>query len=495
MAGRSLHMVKIEEITRLLSLGLSVRAIARALKCSRKTIHKYIQQSLAPPSVLAIGEKQDEGWPASLNWDDLHAQFKLGVPLQILWEELFESSKIPIQYPGFWKQFTKRFPELPKTMVRHFAPGERVEIDYCDGIDVLDPGTGEILKTQLFVGVLCYSRYVFAEFSWSQKSEDFLRSHANMFSAFGGVPHTVAPDNLKSAVTKTHRYDPDINPAYCRLAQHYNIAVTPARVAHPKDKAIVERTIQIFQKWFYFRVRKRTFTSIIELNQMLKDHIKIFHEKNHRIFRKTRNELFKKEKEYLLPLPEETYSVSTHKKAKLHHDCHLQFEYNFYSAPWTLRGKVLDVWTTHNILEIYNGTERVALHSRLRGKGGGFITDKRHYPPEHQAYLEITPSFLRKKAKRIGENTAMVLERLFRDTHPLRHLRRAQGIVALATKYSEIELERASETALVFEKLTVPLLEKLIKGQKIKKANQLPLFRGENPHLRGEELFKTEIST
>jgi transposase len=101
-----------------------------------------------------------------------------------------------------------------------------------------------------------------------------------MFEYFGGTPQIVTPDNLKSAVTKAHRYSPTINPAYTRLAAHYDIAVAPARVARPKDKASVERTIQIFQRWFYFRVRGLTFNSLVELNRLLAEHLVIFHLKN-----------------------------------------------------------------------------------------------------------------------------------------------------------------------------------------------------------------------
>jgi hypothetical protein len=374
-------------------------------------------------------------------------------------------------------------------MIRHFSPGDRIEIDYCDGLEILDPASGEILKTQLFVGVLCFSRYAYAEFTWSQKSEDFLNSHINMFKFFGGTAQTLAPDNLKSAVVKTHPYDPEINQAYCRLAQHYNVAVTPARARHPKDKAIVERTIQIFQRWFFYRVRKRTFTGLVELNQCLREHLKTFHEKKHRILQKTRIELFAKEKESLLPLPEHDYVISVHKRAKLHHDCHLQFEYNYYSAPWKLRGTVLDVWAGPTTVEIYHSLERVAFHSRARSGGGRFVTDKKHYPPEHQAYLEITPVFLRKKAEKIGPNTLMVLDKLFSNTHPLRHLRRAQGVVALAGKYGDMKLEMACGLALELEKLTVPFLEKIIKNKNLVNKVLPSIQRGENPHLRGDQLF------
>lgn len=253
--------------------------------------------------------------------------------LCVLWGEEVENGRVPVQYPAFWKQYEKRYPESKVSMHRVFQPWSRAEIDYCDGIDIFDPTTGEILKTELFVGVLCHSRYTFAEFSMSQKSEDFLRSHVRMFEFFGGVPEVVSPDNLKSAVTKAHKYDPVLNPAYTRLAEYYDVGVVPAQVRSPKHKAVVERMIQIFQRWFFATVRHRTFTSLVELNACLREHLEKFNNKIHRIFRRSRSEMFEGEKDFLRPLPENTYEVFVHHRARVHPDCHLAFEKNFLLSP------------------------------------------------------------------------------------------------------------------------------------------------------------------
>jgi len=228
-------MLKQSEIRRLKDSGLSVRAVSRALNCSRKTVRKYLQKNEA---VAFSTPHVAPEWVLAIDWGKIHAEHTLkGVPLNVLWEERVEDGKIPIGYAGFWKQYHRKFPNLPKTMVRFFEPGSRAEIDYCDGIDIVNPSTGEILKTHLFVGVLCSSRYTYAEFSLSQKSHDFLNSHIRMFDFFGETPATLAPDNLKSGVSKAHKYDPDINPAYAQMARHFGITVTPARVRTPKNNS------------------------------------------------------------------------------------------------------------------------------------------------------------------------------------------------------------------------------------------------------------------
>jgi hypothetical protein len=400
---------------------------------------------------------------------------------------------VPVTYAAFWKMLQKKAPNLKTTMVRVFAPGSRIEIDYCDGINLTHPITGEKIQTELFVGVLCSSRYTFAEFTLSQKSQDFLNSHVRMFEFFGGVSQLVAPDNLKSAVTKAHRYDPVINPAYTKLATHYEFAVVPARVRRPQDKAIVERTIQIFQRWFYMKVRNRVFTSLIELNACLREHLLIFNQKTHRIFRRTRLEMFTDEKSHLLPLPKDMFLVQTHHRAFLSRDCHLAFGHSFYSAPNVLRGLTLDVWANENSVEIYHEGERVAFHKRS-GRTGKFMTDPVHYPPAHQAYLEEDVQKARSWSESMGKETAKLIEELLSGVHPLKHLRRAQGILSLSNKYSKSDLENACEIANRFNQKTIQYLERVLKKNQVNRSpterGGEEIERGFNPHLRGiEKLF------
>jgi transposase len=62
-----------------------------------------------------------------------------------------------------------------------------------------------------------------------------------MLEFFGGVPEVAVPDNLRSATSRACRYDPDTNPSYQQLAEHYGIAVIPARPYKPKDKSKADR--------------------------------------------------------------------------------------------------------------------------------------------------------------------------------------------------------------------------------------------------------------
>jgi transposase len=494
MAGNGLKVKDIAEIKRLWELKFSNRKIAEISSVHRNTVNKYVAQFEAQVKnanqVLALSVATSEASVIDVNkvdWLKVRSEFLSGVSLNVIHEELVEQNKVTVQYPGFWKQVQKFANLSEATMVRIFKPGERSEIDYADGIQIMDPVTGEIKETEFFVGVLCHSRYAFAEFTMTQSSADFLESHVNMFEFFGGTTQILSPDNLKSAVTKAHRYDPTINQAYTRLATHYEVAVVPARVRTPKDKAIVERTIQIFQRYFFMKVRNRTFTSLLELNQCLKEHLIIFNRKKHRIFGRTREEMYLEEKLHLRELPMDRYKVATHSRAKLGRDCHLTFDRNFYSSPHTLRGFDLDVWASSKLIEIYHEGVRVALHPRQTMRTGKFETDKNHYPPAQQAFAEEDIQTIIVRAERTGPQTAQLVRGLLEGFWPLKHFRRCQGIVALSWKYTPEHLEVAAEMANRFNNPNVQYLERVIrarKGAPTRETNEIKQ-RSFNPHLRG----------
>jgi hypothetical protein len=180
--------------------------------------------------------------------------------------------------------------------------------------------------------------------------------------------------------------------------------------------------------------------------------------------------------------------VQTHKRCTLHSDCHIEFEHNFYSAPWKLRGKQLDVWATEKQIKINNNGECVAIHDRKEYRGK-YSTDKTHYPPNHQAYLEITPCYLREKASEIGPCTLEVIERLMPKDSPLRYLRKAQGVIGLNKKFTNSELEHGCEKALLFNRFYLKFIEQAIKTKRDLKTADEQISRTASTHLRGETLL------
>ena len=212
-----------------------------------------------------------------LDWTYILSQVSLGRPLKTIYNEVQPTTS----YSNFTKRLQFRLPKsAPSAAVRlYHEHGEKAQVDYCDGILIYDPMTNKATKTQFFCGVLPASSYVFGEFSLTQKSIDFLRSHERMWHYFGGVPKYVVIDNLKSGVTRAHRYDPDINPAYCDFANHCGFAVLPARVKTPRDKGSVEATIGVIQRDFFERYRHHKFYSLSELNTVFRSYLDEFNDR------------------------------------------------------------------------------------------------------------------------------------------------------------------------------------------------------------------------
>ena len=107
----------------------------------------------------------------------------------------------------------------------------------------------------------------------------WINGHVRAFEFFGGVPRIVRPDNLKSGVKSPSYYDPDLNPTYQELAEYYRIAVIPARVRRPKDKASVENGVQNVERWVLAPLRKRTFFSIAEANRAVRKQLEILNQR------------------------------------------------------------------------------------------------------------------------------------------------------------------------------------------------------------------------
>jgi hypothetical protein len=233
-------------------------------------------------------------------------------------------------------------------------------------------------------------------------------------------------------------------------------------------------------------VRNRTFTSLIELNNCLKDYLTSFNKKTHRVFGKSREEMFESERPHLLSLPANDYEVSTFSRAKLSRDCHLHFDHNYYSAPHQHRGLDLEVWATATSVEIYHEDNRVAFHGRCKTTHK-FITDPKHYPPGHQVYAEEDIIKLKAWASSIGLQTSSLIEDLFADPYPLKHLRRVQGILALSKKYSRVQLESAAKIANEFGQKNTPFLERVIKTSQhdVQNKGEDTIVRDLNPNLRG----------
>ncbi len=191
---------------------------------------------------------------------------------QLLWEEYAEHH--PVNHYSY-SRFTVLFGQWRKkqriSMRQTHIAGDKLFVDYAGlTLGIIDARTGEARPAQVFVSVLGVSSYTYAEATWTQSLPDWIGSHVRAFEFYGGVTQTVVPDNLKSAVSKAGRYDPELNPSYAQLAAYYGVAVMPARPYKPKDKSKAEVGVQIVERWIMMRLRKLQLFSLDEANQAIR---------------------------------------------------------------------------------------------------------------------------------------------------------------------------------------------------------------------------------
>lgn len=414
--------------------GIPARQIAKNLGCCDKTVKKIREGQTTDPRSHS-SNREVPGWSQQVNWEDILADVQKGHLLSDLWNEQCAGQ---IGYIQFTREFHRQFPLHGKEVItrREHLPGEKLEVDYAGfRPEWIDPKTMSVNKMNIFVGSLCNSQKIFATASPTQSSEDFLDAHNQMFEYFGGVPKALIPDNLKAGVNKPHLYDPEINKSYQELADHYGTVVIPARVRRPKDKSLGELGVKLVTRFFRFHYRKHTFTRPEEIIEALQYVCEIINSRTHTRFKVSRDERFIDEKEHLKPLPELPFEYGRWEKRKLHPDCHLGIEGNYYSAPEKYRFQQLDVKIGLNSMEIFYQRERVALHKKVPAKKGIYVTDPEHLPEKSRAYMEATPQKILHQARFISEELHQFINELF-NSGTLENLRRAQGF--MRTSYNEI---------------------------------------------------------
>jgi len=428
--------------------GLKIRQIAKALKLSRNTVRGILREPLRPPS-----EPEIPSWARPVDWEKVKREYHCGVTLKVLRQE----SAPDVTYKVFWHYFRTLVPTAADsvTIRLEHKPAEKTFFDFADGIDIVDKMSGERTKTQLFSAVLPFSSKVAGEFVLDQKQPTLIRAVEDAFYEIGGVTPYVVVDNLRSAVRKSHLYDPEVNQTFIEFANHWGFAVLPARPYKPKDKAAVEAGIGVTQRQFFNEVRERVFYSLSELNaayRAFKRRLNGAPMKDHGDL--SRDDRFEKERSLLKPLPAERYELAIWKNVRVHPDCHVQVERRFYSVPYIYVGQELRARIRTKLVEIFSpDSQAVAVHPRLLGTERA-STLEAHYPEQKLAVARFEVRAALTLAKRIGPNTRLLVESLVSGTHPLRHLRRIQGILRLAQSgiVKNSSLEYAADQAMKFNK-------------------------------------------
>lgn len=483
-------MRKIKEVLRLAAADRSQREIAHAIGVARSTIADYLKRAERAGLRWPAAAELDDGMleralfpppPAvpteSRPWPDfglVHREIKRkGVTLFLLWEEYKAAHPDGFQYSWFCEHYRAFASKVDVVMRQTHRAGEKTFVDYAgQTVGVVDRTTGEVREAQIFVAVLGASSYTYAEATWTQGLSDWIGSHQRAFTYFDGVTEILVPDNLRSGVTRAHRYEPDINPTYAEMAAHYGITVLPARVRKPRDKAKAEAGVLVIERWILARLRNRTFFSLDELNRAITELLALVNERPFKKLPGSRRALYEQlDRPALLPLPAERYAFATWKKARVNIDYHIELERHYYSVPYQLVKHEVEARLTEHTVEIFHRSQRVASHRRSF-KVGGFTTVAAHMPRPHREYAEWTPRRLVRWAEKTGPATAEFVEAILsRRRHPQQGFRSCLGLFRLGSDFGEARLEAACRRALHIGALSYKSIESILKH----KLDQAPL--------------------
>lgn len=468
--GSKLSMRNIREILRLKhgEISLSHRDIGRAVRVSPSTIGDTLLRFAASELSWPLPENlSDDLLEQRLyaskrfgvatkkvvpDWQFVHAELgRPDVTLALLWSEYRDKSgEQGFEYSRFCERYSEWRGKLNLSMRQVHVYGEKCFVDFGGRtVPIVDESTGEVLfEAQIFVGVLGGSSYTFAEAVASQKLPCWIHAHVKMLEFFGGVPQIIVPDNLKSAVKSPDFYDPEINPTYNEWAKHYNVAVVPARVRKPKDKAKAEVAVQLVQRWILAALRNQTFCSLAELNEavaVLLDRL------NQRPFKRmpgSRQELFQRERPQLRPLPARPYDLGIWTTGvRVPFDYHTKVADRLYSVPYRLADQLVEIRLSVNSVEIYHSGQRVASHKRAYGEGPPITTDE-HMPSHHREYAKWNPERITAWANEIGGPVAeFCREVMARRAHPEQGFRACLGVIKLSKKYGAVHVAAACAKA------------------------------------------------
>lgn len=486
MANNTIRMTILRQIIRLKAEKYSQRAITRYLGIARNTIAKYmglIQASgLDSSELLALSDEdleelfspEPKGPVKQGGFEVLASKFpyfetelkKVGVTKLMLWSEYKTENPDGYGYSQFNHYFKKWLKEKDVTMHFEHRAGDKVFVDFTGSrMEIVDVDTGEIRQVQVFVAILGASQLTYVQATHSQKKEDFLGATENALVYFGGVPKAIVPDNLKSGVTKSDRYEPEINETFLDLANYYNTTVLPTRAAKPRDKALVENAVTIVYRRIFAPLRKQIFHSLEELNQAIRTALDVHNNTAFQGKDYSRRELFNQiEKEVLYPLPASRYEFKQFKILTVQKNSHIYLheDRHYYSVPYKYTGEKVKLAYSSSVVEIYHNNTRIAFHGRDRSLHR-YTTVKNHMPSAHQFVSEWSAEKFITWAASIGKSTELLIRTIL-DTrsHPEQAYKSCLGILSYNKKVGSTRLENACQRAVEFNACNYKTVKRIL---------------------------------
>lgn len=453
--------------------GYTISGIGEALGIDRKTVRRYVraaeeggisrseplpERSTLLERLLPLAQSTEREMPARSQFEPFREEIVELVTRQTdplkpktAFEVVCIRHSVEASYSSFKRFIRGLAPELTgrRTTCRiEVDPGDEIQIDYGYMGRLFDPAAGRQRNVYAFAGTLSHSRYKYLEYVFTQNQRSFVASHVRMFAFFGGVSRWLTIDNLKSGVLKPDRYDPELNPLYRELADHYGTFIDPARVQRPRDKGKIERVVPLGRELFRKLKTLHPAIDLAELNRLALDWCRF--ENGHTIhgttYEKPAEAFHDREQPALKALRDTPFELATWKRVTVHPDQFIQFEKRTYSLPVRHVGRMLWARGTEKLLQIYDDDFRL-IKQHVR-------TEKRRHTdwgdfPEHvqTMFSDKAVVYVLRRAARIGPAMEAYVRRVL-EPHAKINLRKAQGLVDLADRYDRDDLEATAARAL-----------------------------------------------
>jgi transposase len=515
MANKPTDMSKVRKTIVLFHQGRDKSFISRYLQISRTTVQKYLtffkvleldielinQKSDAELEELFSTNKESDLTPKLQAVYDFFPYMekelkRKGVTKQLMWEEYLEQNPDGLRSSQFMDRYMRWSKKVNPVMHMEHKAGDKLFIDYAgQKLSIVDKDTGEITEVEFFVAILGSSQYTYAEASPSQRKEDFVVSVENALQFYGGVPAAIVPDNLKSAVTKSDKYEPTLNETFLDFAEYYQTAVLPARAYKPRDKSLVEGAVKILYQRIYTALRNKVFHCIEELNTSIWDELEVHNNKKLTGRPISRLQMFESvEKDTLSPLPQKRYQIKYQCIATVGQNGHVQLskDKHYYSVPYQYIRKKVKLLFTSTSVEIYHNYNRIAVHKRSL-KPYNYTTYTDHLASSHQFVNEWSPQRFINWGASIDEYVKEFITQLLEQrVHPEQAYKSCLGVLHLAKKVGNERLIAACKRAIDYDiynyKIIKTILQKGLDTAKDQQENNVPELPF-HTNIRGNEYY------
>ncbi|HET7116408.1 MAG TPA: IS21 family transposase [Hanamia sp.] len=480
-------MEQLKQILQLKQDGIAIREIARRTGISRNSVRKYLSllekdeaDSNGELTNKELAEKAYSSDEAEHNAERLQQLIsylketetelsKTGVTRQLLWKEYLQRHPDGYTYSHYCYHLNQYLRHKDVTMHLEYNPADMIMVDFAGKkLHYVDVPTGEYIECQVFIAILPFSGLIFCCAVHTQQTGDFASCINAMLLFYAGVPATILCDNLKTAVKHPSRYEPVFTDLCYQLSEHYQTTFSATRPYSPRDKAMVEKSVNIVYNHVYGPLRKQEFTSLAALNTAIAGQLVLLNNKPYKNTAFSRLYFYEqKEQSLLKPLPTEPFAPKKVTMLTVQRNYHVQLQEDhlYYSVPYQYVGKKVKILYDNRAIEVYYDNNRIALHIR-QSHAKAYTTIAEHMPPSHQRMKEIkgwNKEDLLNQAARIGTSTAQAAALMLDNSIYIeQNYKACFGMLMLKNTYTTGRLEAACKRALQGTRVNYKMIKNIL---------------------------------